>query len=40
MKRLISFEALVGDLTVYGKRENVEIIRELEDGQKQIAVLS
>ena len=32
--------ALAGDLTVYGKRENVKIIRELEDGQKQIAVLS
>jgi len=33
------FEVLDGDLTVYDKRENVKIIRELEDGQKQIAVL-
>ena len=36
----MSFEALAGDLTVYGKRENVKIIRELEDSQKQIAVFS
>lgn len=40
MKRLMFFEALAGDLTVYSKRENVKIIRELEDGQKQIAVFS
>ncbi len=36
----MSFEALAGDFTVYGKRENVKIIRELEDSQKQIAVFS
>lgn len=40
MKRLISFEALVGDFTVYNKREIIKTIRELEDGQKQIAVFS
>jgi len=36
------FEALslAGDLTVYGIRENVKIIREKENGQKQIVVLN
>ncbi len=35
------FEALslAGDLTVYGRRDNVKIIRELDNGQKQIIVL-
>lgn len=28
--------ALAGDLTVYGKRENVLLVRELEDGTKQL----
>ncbi|BEG99102.1 polysaccharide biosynthesis/export family protein [Bacteroides sedimenti] len=32
--------ALAGDLTVYGKRDNVKIIREMEDGQKRVVVLS
>jgi len=32
--------ALAGDLTVYGKRDNVKIIREMADGHKQIAVLN
>jgi len=32
--------ALAGDLTVYGKRDNVKIIREMEDGQKKVVVLS
>lgn len=31
--------ALAGDLTVYGKRENVKIIREMDNGQKQIVTL-
>lgn len=31
--------ALAGDLTVYGKRDNVKIIREMENGQKQVIIL-
>ena len=40
MKKLISFEALVGDFTVYNKREIIKTIRELKDDQKQIALFS
>lgn len=32
--------ALAGDLTVYGMRENVKIIRELDNGQKKIVTLN
>ncbi len=31
--------ALAGDLTIYGMRENVKIIREMEDGRKQYIAL-
>jgi len=32
--------AQAGDLTIYGKRENVKLIRERADGQKEIHVLN
>jgi len=40
MKKLISFEALVGDFTVYNKREIIKTVCELKDDQKQIALFS
>ena len=31
--------ALAGDLTIYGKRENVKLMRELSDGSRQVVQL-
>ena len=36
MKDVLEALAMAGDMTVYGKRDNVKLLREMENGEYEI----